>query len=66
VKEKTKSHTAREGRESQDKTLMMNRLGITTKEYDEFHVGSGRGIGIIRRCRTKKVFGVVVECFSCG
>jgi hypothetical protein len=43
---------------------MMNRLGITTKEYDEFHVGSGRGIGIIRRCRTKKVFGVVVECFS--
>jgi hypothetical protein len=64
VIENTKSHTAKEGKESQDKTLMMNRLSITTKEYDQFHVGYGRGIGIIRRRRTKKVFEVVVECFS--
>jgi hypothetical protein len=34
---KTKSRTAREGRESQDKPLMMNRLNITAKEDDELH-----------------------------
>jgi hypothetical protein len=32
VTEKTKSRTAREGKESQDKPLMMNRLSITPKK----------------------------------
>jgi hypothetical protein len=68
VTEKMKSRTAREGRESQDKPLMMNILIITAKEDDELHVGSGRGIGIIKRRRAKNRFGAAVECFlfSCG
>jgi hypothetical protein len=49
VTEKTKSHTAREDKESQDKPLMTNILNITAKEDDELYVGYGRGIGIIKR-----------------
>jgi hypothetical protein len=58
VTEKTKSGIAREGRESQDKPPMMNRLSITTKEDHELHVGSGRGIDMIKRHKTKKRRGV--------
>jgi hypothetical protein len=37
MKEKTKSRTTREGKESQDKPLMTNKLRITAKEDDELH-----------------------------
>jgi hypothetical protein len=66
VIEKMKSRTAREGRESQDKPLMTNRLSITTKEDDELHVGSRRGIGIIKRRRTKKTCGLLLSVFDAG
>jgi hypothetical protein len=37
VTKKMKCRTAREGKESQDKPLMMNKLSITAKEDDELH-----------------------------
>ena len=37
VTEKMKGRTGREGKESQDKPLMTNRLRITAKEDDELH-----------------------------
>jgi hypothetical protein len=48
VTEKMKGRTAREGKESQDKPLMMNRLGITTKEDEELGGLSRRGLGVIK------------------
>jgi hypothetical protein len=36
MREKTKCLTSREGKESQDKPLMTNRLIITAKEEEEF------------------------------
>jgi hypothetical protein len=48
VTEKTKGCTAREGKESQDKPLMMNKLGITTKEDEELGGLSHRGLGMIK------------------
>jgi hypothetical protein len=61
--EKMKSHTVKEGSESEDKPLMTNRLSITTKEDDEFYIGSGRGIEMIKRCRTKKRKGLLLSFF---
>jgi hypothetical protein len=37
MKNKMKCHTAKEGKESQDKPLLMKRLSITTKEDDDLH-----------------------------
>jgi hypothetical protein len=52
--EKTKSCTAKEGRESQDKPLMTSRLSIIAKEDNELHGGSSRVIGILNIRRTEK------------
>jgi len=34
---KMESRIAREGKESQDKPMMMNRISVTTKEDDGLH-----------------------------
>jgi hypothetical protein len=60
---KTKSRIAREGRESQDKPLMTNKISITSKEDNELHVGYGRGIGIIKRRRRNKIKGLLLSVF---
>jgi hypothetical protein len=52
--EKMKGHTTREGKEYQDKPLMMNRLRIIAKEYEELDGLSRRGIGMIKGCRKEK------------
>jgi hypothetical protein len=67
VIEKTKGHAAREGKESQDKPLMTNKLSIIAKEDEDLGALSSRGLGVIKTCRTKKSTGFFFsDSYACG
>jgi hypothetical protein len=66
VIEKMKGRTAREGKESQDKPLMMNRLSITAKEDEDLGALSCRVIGVIKTCKIEKSKVFFFDSYACG
>jgi hypothetical protein len=54
VTKKMKICTTRDVRESQDKPLMTNIISITTKEDNELHERSSRGLSIIKIHRKRR------------